>query len=104
MAKRRVNKSTSIREVLAENPSATPKEITATLKARRVRVSPALISQVKHGAGKLNGEANDVVLGHLIAAKVLVGRVGSIEAAKSAIASLAKLDEACLLVEADRQV
>lgn len=96
MAKRKNNKSSKIREVLAENPNATPKEIAATLKARRVRVSAALISRVKYGAKagkahKSNGKAAGVNMDHLLAAKVFVGRVGSMEAAKSAVASLAKL-------------
>ena len=93
MAKRKNNKSSKIREVLAENPNATPKEIAATLKARRVKVSAALISRVKYGAKyeKRKAHSNGAVLEHLLAAKALVARVGSVEAARSAVDSLAKL-------------
>jgi hypothetical protein len=98
LAKRRVHKSNAIRAILAEQPAATVKEIQAALAGKRIKASVALISKLKSGKGKkrgrkahANGKANGVVLEHLLAAKGLVARVGSIEAARTALDSFAKL-------------
>jgi hypothetical protein len=97
MATRRGRKSAAIKAVLAEKPAATMKEIQAALKAKRVKASVALISKLKAGTNgkpgrrKAHTNGNDLKMDHLLAAKVLVGRVGSMEAARSALASLAKL-------------
>jgi hypothetical protein len=101
MAKRRGRKSDAIREILAQQPAATVKEIQAALAAKRIKASVALISKLKSGAnGKprgrkahANGKANGVVLEHLLAAKGLVAKVGSVEAARLALDSFAKLIE-----------
>jgi hypothetical protein len=42
-----VNKSDAVREVLAQNPKATSKEITTTLAGRGIKVAPSLIYFVK---------------------------------------------------------
>lgn len=47
MAKRRVNKSEAIRELLAKHPNLKPIEAVAMLNRRRIAVSPQLVSQVK---------------------------------------------------------
>ena len=47
MAKRRVNKSEAIRDVLAKHPDIKPIEAVAMLNRRRIAVSPQLVSQVK---------------------------------------------------------
>ena len=98
MAKRRVHKSNKIREILAANPKATVKEIQAALAAKRIKVSVALISKLKAGEKrnvqkllKSNGEADGVTLDHLLAAKALVVRVGSVDAAQQSLSVLAKL-------------
>lgn len=53
MAKRKVNKSELIRDVLGENPSATNAEITAELAKQGHTITAALISQAKkHGGMK----------------------------------------------------
>jgi hypothetical protein len=99
MAKRRGRKSDAIREILAAQPAASVKEIQAALAAKRIKASIALISKLRPGKRRgrkahSNGKANGVVLEHLLAAKALVVRVGSVEAARSALDSLAKLIEA----------
>jgi hypothetical protein len=99
MAKRRGRKSDAIRQILADQPAATIKDIQTALAAKRIKASVALISKLKSGKrpgrkAHANGKANGVVLEHLLAAKGLVARAGSIEAARSALDSLAKLIEA----------
>jgi hypothetical protein len=86
MAKRR-NKAAKIRAILADNPDATAKEIVQTLAARRVRVTPAQVYNVKSTAvkPKLNGYAS------LIQAKKLADALGGIEQARAALDVLAKL-------------
>jgi hypothetical protein len=91
MAKRRGRKSEAIKAVLADNPTATVREVQTALAARRVKASVALISKLKRRKPFRNGRANGLTLEHLLAAKGLVAKVGSIEAAKSALASYAKL-------------
>jgi hypothetical protein len=79
-------------EVLAAQPTATVKEIQAALVAKRIKASVALISNLKSGKRRARkAHANGVTLDNLLAAKDLVARVGSVEAARSALNSLAKL-------------
>lgn len=100
LAKRRGNKSNAIRAILAEHPAATMKEIQAALKAKRIKASVSMISKIKAGAnGKprkahTNGKANGATIEHLLAVKGLVAKVGSVEAARSALDLFAKLVEA----------
>jgi len=99
MAKRR-NKSNAIRSILAEQPTATVKEIQAALKAKRIKASVALISKLKSGANGAtrrpkthsNGKADTTE--HLLAVKALVAKIGSVEATRSALDLFAKLVEA----------
>jgi len=83
------NKSAAIRSVIESNPSASVKEIQQTLLAKRLKVSPALIHQVRDKAKPAkNGH---VSMDGLLAAKSFVKAMGSVEAAKSALDSFAKL-------------
>ena len=88
MAKR--NKSAAIRKIVAEQPSATVKEIQAALAAKRIKASVALIHQVKgkKGGAKSNGH---VSMDGLLAAKAMVAKLGSVDAARSALNQFAKL-------------
>lgn len=86
MAKR--NKSQAILQMLADKPTASVKEIQAALAAKRMKVSPALIHQVRGKAKPSNGH---VSMDGLLAAKGFVAKMGSVEAAKAALDSFAKL-------------
>lgn len=89
---KRGRKSNAIRAVIAENPNATPKEIAAKLKARRVKVSTSLISRVKYAKGRRKVTTNgQVTMDGLLAAKALVAKLGSVEAARQSLDALAKL-------------
>jgi hypothetical protein len=92
MAKRRGNKSEAIRAALAENPSAMPKEIAAILRERRIKVSTALISQVKHGANGHKASKDDLVaVDHILAVKAFADRLGGLEVARRSIDAYAQL-------------
>ncbi len=86
MAKR--NKSAAIRAIVQANPTASVKEIQAELLAKRLKVSPALIHQVKGRKPSTNGH---VSMEGLLAAKAMVAKLGSVQAAKAALDSFAKL-------------
>jgi hypothetical protein len=96
MAKRRRgSKSIAIKEILVAHPAAKVAEIHTILAARRLKVSTALISKIKYAKPQSNGmaHANGTTLESLLAAKELVARVESFEAARSALDALAKLIE-----------
>jgi hypothetical protein len=62
--------------------------------AKRIKASVALISKLKYSKRRkahANGKANGVVFDHLLAAKRLVARVGSIDVARQSLDALAKL-------------
>jgi hypothetical protein len=70
--------------------SVSPPQVSATLKAagyRRIRRHKATTSPKAHHASHTSA----VSLEHLLAAKALVSKLGSLEAAKKAIEVLAKL-------------
>jgi hypothetical protein len=94
MATRR-NKSAKIRQALAAHPKATAKEIVATLKAQRVRVSAAHVYNIKSTMGKSsNGRhSNGTTSAYdsLIQAKKLADAMGGIDKAREALAVLGKL-------------
>ncbi len=91
-----VNKADAIRTAWSElGASARPRDIIATLASRGVAVSSAQVStlrnqQPKRGAASM---VHSVSLEHLVAAKELADRVGGIDVARQALASLAKLME-----------
>jgi lipopolysaccharide biosynthesis regulator YciM len=86
MAKRR-NKAAKIRAALAENPSASAREIVELLSQQRVRVSLAQVYNVKSAQAKpkLNGYTS------LIQTKKLADAMGGVEQAREALDALAKL-------------
>lgn len=83
MAKR--SKAAKIRAILAEEPDATAKEIIEALAAKRVRVSPAQVYNVKAAKPKANG------YDQLIQAKKLADKLGGVDEARAALDVLAKL-------------
>jgi len=89
MAKRR-NKAAKIRAQLSAHPNATAKEIVATLKAQRVRVSTAQVYNVKAAMSK-TGNGKRGKYEDLIQAKKLADALGGIDKARAALDVLAKL-------------
>jgi hypothetical protein len=72
--------------------TARPRDVIATLKQRGVSVSSAQVSMLRkslHGNG--HATVSTVPFDHLVAAKHFAERIGGIEAARAALANLAKL-------------
>jgi hypothetical protein len=87
-----MKKAARIRTILKRKPDASAKEIIATLAAKRVRVTPAHVYQLKAKMSRpkarrqsANGYAT------LIQAKKLADSMGGIAKAREALAVLAKL-------------
>jgi hypothetical protein len=99
MARTKVNKAAAIRAEFEKNPEARPKDVVAALLAKKIKVAPAQVSNIRSGLNgktkKLGRKAKSsnghIALADLIAAKKLVESLGSIEKATNAIAALAKL-------------
>lgn len=100
--RRKKNKSKAIRAYLEEHQDAGPTEVVAALRKRRMRVTTALVSNVKaRMAGKkppvrkrrrARQSANDVLsFSSLMQAKKLAERFGGVENARRALNVLAKL-------------
>lgn len=95
----RGEKSQAVRDYLAANKKAKGPEVVAALAEKGIRVSLPMVYNLKarNRMGKrrhkaeAGGQAIGVSLDHLLAAKKLVDRVGSIDKAKSAVEALAKL-------------
>ena len=96
----RVNKSQAIRDALAKDPNASPKELSATLIANGINATPTYVSMIKFNskakrkAGKKSrdNQAGDFLAAdELVEAKKLVDRVGSIEKAETLLNTLKKL-------------
>ena len=90
MAKRR-NKAAKIRQALTDNPSASVKEIVATLKASRVRVVSAQVYAIRSTMSNGNGKRKPNAYEALIQAKRLADAMGGIDKARAALDVLAKL-------------
>src|SRR5205809_834809 len=102
MAKRKINKSQMVRDVLESGVTGTS-EVVATLARKKVKVSPQMVSNLKGKMGGTKkrrgrkakrseaGSALDVTA--LLQAKFLVTRVGSVTEAKKAIDIWGKLSE-----------
>jgi hypothetical protein len=106
MAKRRrkINMSQAIRDYLAKNPAAMPKDIQAALAAKGIKVGYSLVSQIKYKSapkrrrkarssrGRKPGRPSTAVsFEHLVAAKEIADRMGGIERAKEALGMLERL-------------
>ena len=103
MAKVEGSKSAAIRDYLAKNPSAKPKEIYEALSKQGIKLSLALVNAIKYSkpkAGKRSGEPKrkDVPVSHsgmsaadLIATKQMVDSLGGIGQAKDVLDLLERL-------------
>ena len=86
MAKRR-NKAAKIRQMLADHPEASAKEIVAALAAQRTRVTAAQVYNVKSTQAKPKTGRYET----LLQAKKLADALGGIDKARQALDVLAKL-------------
>lgn len=103
--KRKVNKSQEIRDYFGKNPSASAKQVVEALGKRKVKVSTAMVANVKSKSGlskprkgrkritrgrpaASNGSAFDI----LVEAKKFRTRAGSTEAAIAALKTIDRLD------------
>jgi hypothetical protein len=92
-------KSQAIRDYLKSNKKAKAPEVVSALSANGIKVSTAMVYNVKArksmGKRRRRAEANGQVIGpsisHLLAAKRLVEETGGVKQAQDAIAALAKL-------------
>ena len=103
--KARVNKSQAIRDFMAANPDAAPKDVEAALGKKGIKVSSGLVCTVranakdkpkkaavkKKVAAKKPPASDEISLGALLGAKKLAQQLGGVEAAKKAIDALARL-------------
>lgn len=98
MARKKVSKAEHIRRAFASlGKEAAPKDVIATLAAKKIKVSAAQVSNLK---ASLNGgpkpkrgrktSDGSLTLSDLMAAKQLAGEIG-LEKAQAALAALAKL-------------
>ena len=93
----KVNKAEAIRGAWRELGSSTrPRDVIALLAARGITVTSAQVSTLRKTAGRKRGSAvavsvQSVPYEHLLEAKGLVARLGGVENAQAALASLAKL-------------
>ena len=72
---------------------ARPRDVIESLAKKGIRVSAAQVSTLRRSNGKPQelASVHSVSLEHLLAAKGLVAKLGSIEVARQAVADLAKL-------------
>ena len=94
------NKSLAIRQYKIEFPDAKPKEISDVLEKKGFDVSPQYVSTILSNERRKNGITNGgmMLLGSsrfsvddMYLAKQLVGKTGSVKAAKQAIECYSKL-------------
>jgi arginine repressor len=90
MAKRR-NKAAKIRQMLADRPDASAKEIVEALAAQRTRVSAAQVYNIRSQLGQPKATASAGKYDVLVRAKKLADAMGGVEQARQALSLLAKL-------------
>jgi hypothetical protein len=102
MPRKKINRSQAIRDYLAKNSGASVGEIKEALAKKGIKASDSLINAVKYRKGPHKGKrkrgrrpgaasVDGISVDSLVAAKQLVDRVGSVEAAVQAIGVLRKL-------------
>ena len=112
MAKRKVNKSQEIRDYVSANRTASANDVVDALKQKNIKVTAAMVANVKSKAGLTRGRRGrprkgttgvvarvgrpakvaNVALDNLIEAKRFVAKVGSTQQAVEVIRALEKLD------------
>ena len=97
MAKKpeRGERSKAVREYLKENPSASPKQVVAALKAQGMKISLGLVSVLKYSKRPIGVKARnmDSSFDNLIRAKKFVDQVGGVGEALAAIKTIEMLRE-----------
>ncbi|TWT33966.1 hypothetical protein KOR34_38020 [Posidoniimonas corsicana] len=108
MAKRKVNKSESVRSYMAKNPKAGPSAVSEALGKQGVKVTPQQVSTIKANAKKKTSAKRKPAGGRkraaskssangsfrvqdLLSAKDFAESVGGVEKAKSLLAALEEL-------------
>ncbi len=97
MAHKKINKSAKIREAFETLGADTrPKDVIAALAKRKIKVSPAQVSNIKVTlevgmSNGRNGSSDRFSLASLLVAKRFAEQMGSLEKAQGALAALAKL-------------
>ncbi|MBC8876703.1 MAG: hypothetical protein H8E44_45320 [Planctomycetes bacterium] len=105
--KARVNKSQAIRDFIAANPDAAPKDVESALGKKGIKVSSGLVCTVRANAkgkpkkvaakktvaAKKAPASDEISLGALLGAKKLAQQLGGVDAANKAINALAQLTD-----------
>ena len=107
MAKKKsgVNKSQAIRDYLKAKPEAGPTEVVAEMKKKNIKITPALVSNVKKAmnGGKSTGKgakrgpkpgrraADQLSINDLLTAKEFADSVGGVDQAVAVLKALDKL-------------
>ena len=98
-----VSKSQTIRDMLRQDPSASPLAVSESLRKKGVKVSPGFVSTIKSGAkkkrrrvkkraGRAARPAGDTVsVSALVQAKRLADKLGGVDKAQDALSALSKL-------------
>jgi arginine repressor len=94
--KSRVTKADAIRKMLDKlGADARPRDVIAALALRGVKVTSAQVSTLQKGLSRRRAStavtADSVSFAHLLAARDLAERLGGIDVARQALASLARL-------------
>lgn len=92
-------KSQAIRDYLKENKKAKATEVVSALGAKGVKVSTAMVYNLKarkqmgkrRRKAEASGQAIGLSISHLLAAKKLVAETGGMKQAQEALSALAKL-------------
>ena len=102
----KVNKSKAVRDYMAANPKATPKEVSEALTKEGIEVSPSYVSTVKgnmkakkgkrkrrHEAAEVASVKTGIGVADIKAAFMLLKHCGSLANAKEALASAAEIQK-----------
>ena len=102
----KVNKSKAVRDFMAANPAAAPKDVSETLTKQGIKVSPNYVSTVKGGmkarkgkrkrrmqAAEVASVKTGIGISEIKAAFGLLKHCGSIALAKEALAAAAEIQK-----------
>jgi hypothetical protein len=102
----KVNKSQSIRDYMAANPQAAPKEVSEALAKQGIKVSPTFVSAIKgksaakkgrrrrrHQAAEVASVKTGIGVAEIKAAFGLLKHCGNIALAKEALAAAAEIQK-----------
>ena len=102
----KVNKSKAVRDFMAANPNAAPKEVSETLTKKGIEVSPNYVSSVKtqmaakkgkrkrrHKAAEVASVKTGIGIPEIKAAFALLKHCGSLALAKEALAAAVEIQK-----------